>query len=151
MSLKREQLTAGEALLAAGLGKEALPYLLTAHENDPENWRHTSNLAAAYRICGHLELAKEKLLEAMDINGTSPEIWNNLSNVLADLGDFDNSERAALNSFKLSCTRHSAMTYGASLLRQGDWENGGKLYNSGRIGFSWVPIQGIPVWEGEDI
>ena len=150
-TLKRTQLTPGEALLAAGLAKDALPYLLAASQGHPRDWRHLSNLGSAYRILGEIGLAKGKLIEALGLNERSPEIWNNLSNVLDDEGDFENSYQAALNSYRLMQSRHSSMCLGAAMLRRGEWLMGGKLYDGGRIGYSWVPINGIPVWNGEDV
>lgn len=150
-SLKRTQLTPGEALLAAGLAKDALPYLLEACEENPGDWRHLSNLGSAYRILGEINLAKGKLLEALEINDHAAEVWNNLSNVLDDEGDFENSYTAALNSFNLMQTRHSSMALGNAMLKRGEWLMGGRLYDGGRIGHSWVPINGIPVWNGEGV
>lgn len=150
-TLKRNQLTPGEALLAAGLARDALPYLLAACEGHPKDWRHLSNLGSAYRILGDIGLAKGKLLEALGLNDKSPEVWNNLSNVLDDEGDFENSYIAAVNSYRLMQSRHASMCLGAAMLRRGEWAVGGRLYDGGRIGYSWVPINGIPVWNGEDV
>jgi len=143
--------TPGEVLLEAGLGKEALPYLLADHEREPLRWEHLSNLGAAYRIVQQLDCSMECLEQALEINPKASHAWHNLANTLGDLGQFEKSLECVRAAFDLSPGRDTALSLAFGLMREGLWQEGLPLHEFARVGRSWNPIAGMPIWRGEDI
>lgn len=141
----------GEALLQAGLAREALSYLLAAHEAEPERWEHLSNLGSAYRIIQELPASMECLERALEINPRASQAWHNLSNTLEDLGQFEKALECARAAFGINPTRVSALSLAFSLLRERQWGEAWPLLEFARLGMSWNPIAGIPTWKGEPI
>ena len=137
--------------MQAGLGEAALPFLERAHELEPDRWEHLSNLGAAYRIVGEFDKSVMCLSQALMMNTRSSVAWNNMSNTLESMGNFEESVKAAQCSFDINPSRDAALSLSWLLLRDGKWEEGLPLWEFGRVGNSWNPIHGIPVWKGEDI
>lgn len=143
--------TAGEALVDAGLGNEALPYILADHEREPNRWEHLCNLGIAYRIIGDLGKAKGAYMRAIELNSQSPELWNNLGRLMEDEGEFGEAEDAIGRAFGLQQSRPIALALATQMMRRGEWSKASNLWEYGREGNSWTPIHGIPAWRGESV
>lgn len=149
--LNKDKLTPGEALLAAGLGKEAIPYLQAAHESEPDRWEHLVNLGSAYRIAADFGKSRGCFVQALEMKPDSYALWNNLSLLLQDEGQFHEATQSSLRAFKLHPSQSTGLALAVCYLREGNWNDGGGLWNYGRQNRSWYPIPGIQPWSGEPV
>ena len=92
----------GEALLAAAHAKEAMPFLRERLDDDPSNARHWSNMAVAHRHLGNYPEALNCINEAILINPSTWEFFQNRGKIYEDLGRFDRALEEYIHAHKLN-------------------------------------------------
>jgi tetratricopeptide (TPR) repeat protein len=115
------------------------------------------NYGAAERGCGLLHEAKEKFYEALALDQSRPEAWNELAQVYTDLGEFENApglfQRALQCIEKMDVPVHSAgeplLGFAYSMMRLGQFEYAWPVWEAARINRSWAPFVNLPPWRGE--
>ena len=107
----REQLVKGTRLLMEHKPTEALPFLVLAHELNPEDVNCMLNLGGAYIMAGRHQYAVPVLEEAALAEPENAQIWTNLG--AAHLGNpvtaTDERQKPALEAYlkALACDPHA--------------------------------------------
>ena len=79
----------GKAYLAADQDNLALPTLLEAKEQEPNNWEILSTLGVAFDYQGNYADAREAYAQALIASPSNPSVLNNLALSQASSGDLD--------------------------------------------------------------
>ena len=114
------------------------------------------NTAVAARHCGQIESATSLLREALKLDQVRPEVWADLGQCATDLGQFDQAPfyfQRALQCIEKSGTPVSAahntlLAFAYSMMRLGRFEYIWPIWETARIGNSWHPFPGVPIWDG---
>ena len=115
------------------------------------------NTAVCEGQTGNIDSAVALLREAIGMDCTRPEVWNNLGQCASDLGQFDQAPfyfQRALQCIEksgtpISAARNTLLAFAYSMMRLGQFEYIWPVWESARIGSSWHPFPGIPVWDGK--
>ena len=128
------QASPGEILLLNGRYDESIDFLIKDLDN-PSFARYAtlSNLGIAYRYIGAYAAATNALSRALMEKPDCATAWHNFSTVLTDMGEIDAAFQCASNAHRLwPGNREIQHSMGAALLREGKWQEGWPVWDSGR-------------------
>lgn len=149
-------------ILQSGQPRRALPMLAKKAKRDP-SYGNLLNLASAQRACWMFDATEETLLKCLALSDRRPEAWNNLAQLATDLGEFEKApmlfQKAAQCAFpdgpEAPATFHTPgvkeimLGFSQSLMRLEFFKEAWPMWEASRLGTSWQPIPGVPVWQGE--
>jgi hypothetical protein len=115
------------------------------------------NTAAAERQVGRIGSAVSLLREAVKLDFSQPEAWNNLGQCTTDMGDFDEAPayfQRALQCIEkkgtpISAAHNVLLGFAYSMMRLGQFKYIWPVWETARIGVNWQPFPGMPIWVGE--
>ncbi len=90
---RRDYYKIGGALLMAGYGEQALPYLEERVRRNPENSKVLFAIGRVHLQAKRLEQARSVLEKAAELNPAMPEAWNELGGVESEAGNYGEALR----------------------------------------------------------